>query len=454
MRSMTKMYIETVAKLCFVGLLRRGQLRGVVVWLSVIVSVSAETSGSLASYATFYKDSKWGAVKTRNSDNFQVSWVHPSDEVLVEGLLSHLERAHRDLAQVFALPTPRKTKVSVELFPDLKSFSTLSGLPLARFRATGTIALTLDQRLMILSPRNLVSGFSWAVTAVHEYIHYMIREISMNHIPIWLHEGVAQYYQDWPQQKTATLRPADWGLFKRYRDSKGLLSLEALKEPFPYKKNPEEAALAYAQSLILVKLLEERCGLVPLIRWAEEKRSIDKAMATCLGTSQLETEFQILMKNVKVPTDRVVEYYARDFSGQDAFQSESQKVDREARDFGQLSYELFKQGRFKPSVVEMEKAFMKIPVPPPSWARQMALGLMKSGEPKRASSVLQKHLENYPEDAAAWFLWARHKLESDQHRPAWEALMRAFFINPYIDDLAPTVDRMRAKNPEFQLRLF
>jgi len=419
--------------------------------LALMLSLLTGASGRLQTFDDYFKNSSFGKVQVRETDSFKVSWIHPRDEIVVEALLQHISKADQELSPLFRDSSGGREKVPIEIFPDLKTFSDVSKLSLARFKATGTIALTLDQRLMLLSPRNLFSGYPWAVTVVHEYIHYLIRRISLEHVPIWLHEGVAQLYQGFPYEKKADLKPAQWGLFKKYRSQKKLLSLETLKEPFPYRKDPEEAELAYIQALLFVQWLDSKCGAVKLIRWAEDLKGLDPALKKCtkLSSSQLSTQFiPQIMDKVSIPEGADVAYFARDFSGKDPLEVESQKADQASRNLAQLSSKLFDQGRFRASAFEMDRAIQKTPAPPPSWRRQQAIAYEKGGDVVRTEKVLTKLVKDYPDDAAGWYLLGQRRLAEKKPLDAWQAFLRAFYVNPFLDGLEDHLRALKEKDSQ------
>lgn len=413
----------------------------------------SQQTWALESFDKYFSKSSLGSIQTRESNHFLVRWVHPRDEIIVDALLEHLEAAHALLDPQFNLSL--KKKAPVEIFPDLKSFSDVSQLALARFKATGTIALTLEQRLMILSPRNLLGGYSWAVTVVHEYIHYLIREISPDYIPIWLHEGTAQFFQGYPYQTEMHLTPSQWGLFRKAKKKNEWLNLETLKEPFPYRKTAEEAELAYIQSLLFTQWLQKRCGVLNLIRTASNFKSVDKALEQCTGWSNNEMKKKFLeeiLPGVAIPDGKDVAFFARDFSGGDALEVESRKADKNARNIAQLANELFKQGRFQAHTIEMEKAMKASDVVPPSWKRQLAIAYQKIKQDKKSKAVLQELVTDYPEDAAAWYLLANFELNEKKSEAAWKSLLHAFFINPFMEDLSDQVKILKEKNPQWSFK--
>jgi tetratricopeptide (TPR) repeat protein len=419
--------------------------------VSLLLAVS-QAAAALPAFDEYFKSSALGKVQKKSAKHFTVSWVNPRDEIIADALLEHLQLADKDLDPIFRDQSGERKKVPIEIFPDLRSFSEVSNLSMARFRATGTIALTLDQRLMLLSPRNLMGGYPWAVTVVHEYTHYLIREITAEHIPIWLHEGVAQIFQGYPYIKDWNFEPAQWGLFKKAAQKKKWLDLETLKEPFPYRKDPEEAELAYIEALIFAKWLHQKCGVVNLIRYARDLKGIEPALQKCtaMNVTQLKSRFfSDILQPVKIPDRSDVQFFARDFSGSDPMDVESRKTDKQAKNFAQLSSEEYKQGRYRAACLEMEKAMNISPVHPPSWSRQLALSYQKLSKFDRSRQILESLLRDYPNDAAGWFILGTERLKTDGSKVAWEDFLHAFFVNPFMDGLYENIVELKERNPAF-----
>jgi len=406
---------------------------------------------SLPAFDAYFSKSKLGKVEVQESQHFKVSWINPQDGVLAGPLLLYMEAAYESMQPSFHKVALKNEKAPIEIFPDLKSFSEVSGLSLSRFRATGTIALTLEQRLMILSPRNLAKGYPWAETCVHEFAHYMIRRISSDNVPIWLHEGTAQIFQGYPYNKGMRLDPSQWGLFKKRRASKKLLDLKTLQEPFPYRETPEEAELAYIQALLFTNWLDNKCGVIQLIEWSGSLKSVDLALEKCTGKSAtiLSQEFsQKIMPSIQVPKGSDVEFYARDFSSDDPIEAEGKKTDQKSRNLATLANELFKQGRYRSASMEMEKALVSTPVAPPSWRQQLGLSLLRSSKSKDAQIVLRRLLKDYPREASAYYLLASQELEKSQFEKAWPLLVHSFFVNPFLDGLAEKMAVIQERKPE------
>lgn len=420
--------------------MRRAFLSFVMICFSGVVYGQTELStepNRLIGFKEYFQKEKNQKISQISSTNFEVYWVNARDALISKALLMHLEAAYQELGPLF-LSKKTSQKIPVEIYPDLYTFSAVSKLPLARFRATGTIALTLDQRLMLLSPRNSASGYSWAETAVHELVHYLVREISPDYIPIWLHEGVAQVYQGYPVEKESSLKPSQWGLFKKFKEKDALLSLQALYEPFPYKKDPEEAELSYIQALLFVQWIEKKCGVLELIRLTGSYRNLNSALEQCTGQKieSLKKEFiPKIMNGIKIPIDRDVEYYALDLSGQKDVEVEGRKADKKSRDFALISSKLFNQGRYRGAAYEMEKALKFTPVAPPSWRRQLAASYKRSRRHEDFEKILHEVVQDYPNDAGSWYLLAQKAIEDKKFKLARSYYLKAFYHNPFLDGL-------------------
>lgn len=412
----------------------------------------------LESFDRYFAGSSIGPVQTKESKHFKAQWIHPRDEIFIDALLAHMEAARASLEKEFALAMSEEEKVPLEIYPNLEDFSAVSKLSLSRFRATGTIALTLEQRLMLLSPRNLVSGYSWAETAVHEYAHYLINRVAPGHIPIWLHEGTAQIFQEFPYKKIAQLRPSQWGLFKRRRDAGTLHTLAILREPFPMRETPEDAELAYIQALLFSNWLRESCGILDLIANAYRSGSIKTSLEACTQKSMAEIEsvfISEIMGQIKIPEGSDVAFFARHFSSDEEspLEIEGKKSDKKSRNLATLSQQMFKQGRFRASAIEMEKALDVSDIDPPSWRRQMAVALQKNGNDLKSASVLEALVTEYPEDAGAWYLLGLGLMSGDDPKAPWQRFLRAFYQNPFLEGLEQSMNELTNQNPELKNQL-
>src|SRR5437899_6899078 len=115
------------------------------------------------------------------------------DAALVPYLSEVLERSYTRLGDIFELlPTE---KIRVEVFPTPDLFYPASSLSARDIEVSGAIGICKFNKIMLLSPRNLAHGYRWTDSLSHEYIHYIVVHLSDNHAPIWLHEGMAKFFE-------------------------------------------------------------------------------------------------------------------------------------------------------------------------------------------------------------------------------------------------------------------
>ena len=84
----------------------------------------------------------------------------------------------------------------MEIFPTTATFYPASSLSTRDIEVSGAIGICKFNKIMLLSPRNLARGYRWTDALSHEYIHYILVHLSGNRAPIWLHEGIAKYFED------------------------------------------------------------------------------------------------------------------------------------------------------------------------------------------------------------------------------------------------------------------
>jgi len=159
---------------------------------------------------------------------------------LTEGVESRLSRVKLEVD----IPEERKPKVYV--YPSAEE---LRGAVLFTQEWTGALAFT-DYNIILIpvGPDNL----EWAKrTLAHEITHLLVREATFGpfgDIPTWLNEGLAQYAEgEMEDYQSEILKDA-------IKEDK-LISVRSLCSSFP--ADPDQASLAYAQSLSLVSYLVE-----------------------------------------------------------------------------------------------------------------------------------------------------------------------------------------------------
>jgi tetratricopeptide (TPR) repeat protein len=128
------------------------------------------------------------------SEHFRIFLDADRDAALVPYIRDVLEQSYQRLGAHFGLFP--KEKVLVEVFPSTDTFYPASSLSARDIEVSGAIGICKFNKIMLLSPHNLARGYRWTDAISHEYLHYLIVHLSANQAPIWLHEGIAKYFED------------------------------------------------------------------------------------------------------------------------------------------------------------------------------------------------------------------------------------------------------------------
>ena len=130
---------------------------------------------------------------SRESEHFIFRFKDGPDEILIHHAKEALEKSYDILGKL--LNHYPSQKVIVELYPSREPFSKVSPLTLKDIMTSGTVALCKYNRLMAISPGSLLRGYNWLDTLSHEYVHYLLTQKSGNKVPLWLHEGLAKFFE-------------------------------------------------------------------------------------------------------------------------------------------------------------------------------------------------------------------------------------------------------------------
>lgn len=227
-----------------------------------------------------------------SSDRFLLR-TPPEDDFLAVYALKAMESAHGRMANVFKV-TP-STRVIMEIYPTQERFSAASTLGPETLERSGAIGICKFRRLMVLSPRAMPLGYRWLDALAHEYNHYLINELSGGLCPLWLHEGVARYYETaWRRSGPFEHSPAAETALANASSgtAAGLIPFSRMEPSMVYLNNQEEVGLAFAEVSDCVGYVVDRFGpekLAELLK-AFRRYPREEAFQRALGVSEAELE--------------------------------------------------------------------------------------------------------------------------------------------------------------------
>ena len=223
------------------------------------------------------------SFKTLETDNFSIRYQEGRDEVMTWFLPVVLETALERLSATMKFEP--KSKIIIELMPDYELFSYASALTKQQIETTGTVALCVENRVVVLTPRRVALGYYWPDVISHEFIHYVMTKTGGELIPLWFHEGVAKFFEStWETSVEVSLDPRlQDSLVDAFREDL-FITFEQMHPSFAALPTPKLAQLAYAQSASMIEFLCDQRGtdIIPSML-----RSLDSDNA-------IETQLQIM----------------------------------------------------------------------------------------------------------------------------------------------------------------
>ena len=295
---------------------------------------------------------------------------------------------------------------------------------------------------MILSPRLLPKGYTWADTLAHEYVHYVLFVKSENKVPVWLHEGIAKYEEKrWRENKSDVLSPSYETILSEALEENKLVPIEKMHPSLAMLENAREAQLAFAQSGTMIRHLVNNWGQDALVNLITSLKETDDYKTAIKNVTDLEfplfydsweQDLRSMNLEQKIPDVKIKGVRIKNNDGKSKDGSED-LVDIDngrARDYTRLGDLLKLRGRFAPAAYEYEKALEQDPYSPIISSR-LASTLNSIGETKRARETLYPVLEFYPNHVDIRIILGRIYLDEGNLSKAEEEYLAAVRINPY-----------------------
>lgn len=378
--------------------------------------------------------------KEYKTDNFIIRYADPRDRILAEYGKDVLEKSRYEIGLDLKI-YPEEPAV-VEIYPDMESFTLASTLSSQSVKTTGVVGICKFNRIMILSPRLLPRGYTWADTLAHEYVHYLVFLKSGNTVPVWLHEGIAKFQEKrWKEKKAEVLSPFYETMLAGALERGELVPIEKMHPSLAMLDSAAEAQLAFAQAGTTISYLVDNWGgdaLVELILQIKETNDYKVAISKVTGMDfdtfyqswkdDLESkELEQRISNLKVKGVRISNN--QEESGDDS--EDLVDIDNQrARDHTRLGDLLRMRGRVRSSAYEYEKALQYDPSSPIITTR-LASSLTSSGKADKAREVIDPVLEIYPDYIGLHMILGRIYMEKGNLAKAEEAFQTAIAINPF-----------------------
>jgi len=206
-------------------------------------------------------------------------WHEPQDAGYSRELADLLERKLPEFAEKLGVPIP--DSITVVIAPNRGRFHLLTrGLP----DWTGGVAYPSFARIILQSPTLYADKGQFTVTALHELVHILTDYRGPSQLPRWFSEGLAMYLSGETMYKNR--RPLGRAVVtgKTY-------TLEDIEDMLRF--GPEQARVAYLQSISFVEFLSDRYGwpaIARLLAGYREGSNPDSLFTAISGHSLFDVE--------------------------------------------------------------------------------------------------------------------------------------------------------------------
>jgi tetratricopeptide (TPR) repeat protein len=379
------------------------------------------------------------SLQLTETPHFRIYLDPERDAALVPYVGEVLERSYARLGETFGLfPTE---KIRIEIFPTPATFYPASSLSARDIEVSGAIGICKFNKIMLLSPRNLVQGYRWTDALSHEYIHYLLVHLSANRAPIWLHEGIAKYFEDtWRLPQSSWLSRRTESLLAHALKHNSFVGFQNMEPSLVKLDTSYQVQLGYAEAASAIDFIVHRIGSEGLVRILRDLQQTqdDAATATIARIMGLEfTEFQeqwqrfLAAKNlqehqgVRLPHFKLKQ---GDTLPVDDLRQEIQST--AARMHARLGDRLRRRGRIRAAGVEYRRALDKDPYSP-YLLNKLAAAFMAQGRWQHARQHLQRAQTLAPDYVTTYTNLGRFHIALQEYDQARLALRQAVQINPF-----------------------
>jgi len=363
---------------------------------------------------------------------------HPKgkEEVLVPYLLEALEAQRAALLSDFGeVPSG---KVVVEVVEDVRQLARLSTLTEQEIKRTGTIAICKFNKMMLTSPKAMLHGYDWLDTAAHEYVHFVVTRLTGNEAPIWLHEGVARWYESrWRGPGGDILSPWSAAMLREAARAGKLVTFAEMHPSMAKLPSQEAAALAFAEVAVAVETMHARGGPGAVRRVLEgvgRGDGAEQAVAQALGVPfpVFEREWRRRMAERPLPAGGEQHMRKLQFQGEaGAFAEWAEIPDEKGRGYARLG-EIFRaRGRWEPARQEYARAARAGGARSATLAGRYAQAALMTGRAAEAEQVLAEALRAHPEAATLHVQMGRVRLGKQDWAGARESFLLANRTDPF-----------------------
>jgi tetratricopeptide (TPR) repeat protein len=365
------------------------------------------------------------------------------DGILAPHALDALEKSYEATgAELGYYP---KEKVRIEVAPDATSFNAISTLSLRDIEETGAVGICKFNKLMIISPRALSFGYRWLDSLSHEYQHYAIVALSNNQAPIWLHEGMARFYETRWRKAAAPkdaaedyLTPANQTLLVQALEKNQFVGFKKMEPSLIHLDTPEQVQLAYAEAASAVDFINQskgKGGVRELLTTLKDKaapEALEKVYGMSFDAFEMKWKGFLKSKGLKpIEGTRVRRLRVKKDQREDEEVVELREIQSAvARNRTHLADQLMTKGRPAAALNEYQRALQASPQSPVI-LNKLGRVMIDQNRAEEALPLLKKALDIEPDGINSYVQLGRAYHATKIFKEARGVLEEAIQINPF-----------------------
>ncbi len=418
---------------------------------AALSKITNQDLGGDSYFINRYEELKHTAEELRHfavleTDNFSIRYQEGRDKVLVLFLPEMLERIYAKYSTFFEYR--RDQKIIVELMPDYQLFSEASALTKEQIETTGTIALCVENRLAVLTPRRVAQGYYWPDVIAHEFVHYILTKLSRDSVPLWMQEGTAKYFEArWHNDNTPVLDRSMESVLALAIEKDGLITVERMMPSFAALPTALLAHQAYAQTATMIDYLCKSKGESVLRRiytgLRDHDGNMDVVLQQYLGQNfaDFEAAWRVWLKQQGYKNHG--DFEAEGVTLLDKDQSEEKvaalsEEDKLAKKYLRLGDLLLERNRYGAALKEYLKGLDVNDKPDRQMVLRVATCYRQLNQHDKVVSFIDNNIVDLKNDSTMLLLSAQAKIALHKDVEARALLRQALEINPF----NPSIFRM------------
>ncbi|MBN1622565.1 MAG: tetratricopeptide repeat protein [Endomicrobiales bacterium] len=351
------------------------------------------------------------------------------DVILNSYALNALEKAYEEIGK--DLNCFPENRIIVEVYPNKKEFSLASTLSEEILDKTGTVGICKFNRLMIISPQALPLGYSWLDTLAHEYVHFVVNNLSGTKCPLWLHEGIARYHEKrWSSKEPVFLTPAGKNKLKEAQEKNSFISFSRMSPSLVYLDSQDDIMLAFAQVSNCIAYMKKEYNpdivskLLKNLDIYEEKTAFKETLG--VSWKNFEKKYIKYLKNMKINESPGVIINEVFFEKK----SEDEFIGTDLKGYIRLGDKMRQIARFDAALINYNKA-LKIEPANPVVLLKIARTLIKMEKTEDAEINLKTAIEENPNYVTPYQVLGELYFKNGDYDKSIDIYQKAVAINPF-----------------------